>query len=336
MNYRLVVSTAESPVIASIHTARGIVYGTPQTSQITPDVYQGWVFYGRAGSRIKAEVLPASGDFTPILYLVGPEGHILFVDRALNAGHPARLPGFVLVQEGFYGLVVSGTVSALAEYTISLEFLASGAVPQGVLNDTSVGELSASVPVHQWMVAPRYSGHYRIEIESQSPDEPPTLMVLSADGTPLRDEKSGDTGLGLYLERGHNYAVVVSAGVSVANSQYVLRILPSTVVANGGILGLGEPNIGRISDTHTTDEWIILSSISGELAIRVERVLGSITPVVALFDENGILLRQVTANEDGVVDAVIDVPAEGYYTVQVSRLRSSTSGDYTILANLGS
>ncbi|MBN1201390.1 MAG: PPC domain-containing protein [Anaerolineae bacterium] len=341
IEYRLAVIQTQEPVVASVKSASGIAYGEESTGMFSANsVYQAWVFYGRAGERITGWVESVDGDFSPVLYLVGPGADILFADVRLVPGATAELAGLVLPENGFYGLVVGrapgSDSSEDAAYTIRLDLMAAGAVAQGVLEGESTGHLTAAAPVHEWVLAPDYAGQYLVQMLPLMPGAGLSLFVLAADDEVLAtgaQDASGSLSVTLSLGARQSYAVMVSGGPGVQQAQYTLRLLPASMTTGGGALALPAADVGRIWDDDFSDEWTVQGTSGSTLVIEVRHTRGDLAPVVSLFDQNGLLLQEGLPDEDGVAALRVELPVDGRYSILVSRsdgAGGTTSGDYAL------
>jgi hypothetical protein len=346
IEYRLWILQTQSPIVASMRTARGIAYGQPQDGAIASSQgYQAWVFFGQAGERVRGAVHPAGTSFSPSVYLIGPEGHILVANATAVAGTDVTLPDFTLPGDGFYGLVVgsanSDQLSGEAGYTVLVEREAAGARDQGVLGGDASRTLTEAASVHQWTLEPAYSGDFEVQVQATAPGKRLDLFVLSATGDVLAKGVPGEldeTIAILRLTAGELYTAVVSGGPVPGQVRYTLRMIPASVVASGMAIAVDAPNVGRITDEHFADEWQMQGRAGESVAIRVARVSGDLIPLIAVLDESGAAIQQATAGSDGTLKLSVQLPVDGTYHVLVSRFDNAvgaTSGDYTIAVSPG-
>ncbi len=344
LEYRLAVVQVQTPLLASINTARGITPAVPTGGILAADEdFRAWVFYGQAGERVRATVDMLDSMYAPACYLVGPDGTILVADAVLVAGNAAVLPETRLPATGFYGLVVGrsplATVErAIMEFVITLEKLPGGAVNQGSLQNEAVASLAGAAPVHTWTFAPQQSGEYAIEVTGLAPGFRPDLAVLSAGGQVLGTGEPFSTDSERAVVRlvgGRAYTLVVSGGPNGANGHhYRLRVIPASTLASGGALEPGAINVGRLNNEHLADEWRFEGIASQEVTVQVMLISGDLVPQITLYDTMGeMLAAQVTEEEDGTLRVTAQLPADGSYRVLVSRegeAAGQSAGDYTI------
>jgi hypothetical protein len=340
IEYRLSLFQNQSPMVASLGTAQGIVYGETQSGTLISGAeYQSWAFFGRSGERIRVEITPDGPSLTPALYLLGPGGYVVCAETGALAGVPLLMSGVVLPDDGFYGLVVGGSLADPAmegHYTILLEHMAAGAQWQGTLEGQAEARWTLSAPVHEWTLSPVYAGDYVVQVVS--PGVRPNLLIMSADGgvqgTGSADGQ-GRVAAAVRMEQGRSYAVIVSGDPAVtAQSRYVVTVLPASVTTSGGDLMSGETNVGRINQDHLADEWRVTGR-AGQLTVGVRRTSGNLLPSVSVFNENGILIAQAAADDGGAVDVVVQLPGEGRYSVVVSQQDGSrTAGDYAVAVEI--
>ena len=98
-------------------------------------------------------------------------------------------------------------------------------------------------------------------------------------------------------------------------------------------IGFAQPDVGRIDSVHITDEWQIASTTEGDITVTVVRISGNLLPLVSLFDENGMLIRETEADGDGRATLSVELTADTRYRIAVSRSGLSgglTEGDYAI------
>jgi len=346
VEYRLAVLRAQNPVVASMKTAHGIAYSQPQSGVLTSSpAYQAWVFFGQAGERVGCVVHPLSTSFAPAVYLIGPGGGILLANASSIAGTDVTLPDFTLPDDGFYGLVAGSAspeqLTGEAEYTILVQQIAAGALNQGVLAGEASGKLTDAAPVHQWTLAPAYSGDFLVQVQAAATGRKLDLFVLSADATVLANgvpSAQDDTRAVVKLEAGRLYTAVVSGGPATGQVQYSVRLMPASVATSGLTIAGAAPNIGRLGDQHPADEWRLEGTSGQMLSVQVTRVSGDLIPVVAVLDENGTVIGQSAAGDDGVLALAVQLPTDGTYHLLVSRAESTsggTSGDYTIALGPG-
>jgi hypothetical protein len=347
LEYRLAVLQTQNPVVASMKTARGIAYSQPQSGALTTSLaYQAWVFFGQAGERVGSLIHPLSTSFAPALYLIGPGGHILLANASSIAGADVTLPDLTLPDDGFYGLVVGSATSPYqpvgeAEYTVLVERAAAGALNQGVLTGEASGKLTDAAPVHQWTLAPTYSGDFLVQAQATATGRKLDLFVLSADGKVLANGvpgEQGDTGAILKLQAGQLYTALVSGGPATGQVQYSVRLMPASLAVSGLTVAVDAPNIGQLDDQHPADEWSLTGAAGQTLSVLVTRVSGDLIPVVAVLDENGTAIEQSAAGDEGVLALAVQLPSDGKYRLLVSRADSAvggTSGDYTIAIGAG-
>jgi hypothetical protein len=339
IEYNLTLLRLQGPVVASIQTAAGIEYGTSGAGLLTSaQPYQAWVFYGRAGERVRGSITPDDDEFIPALYFVGPDGEIIYADANIMGGAAAQLSDFTLVQTGFYGLV-AGYSSAQSEvvdapYTANLERLAAGAVSQGMLTDSGAGKLTAPAAVHDWQVSPQYSGHYVVEVVSLILSASLDVFILDADGDTIGTAMAAGNGNKMtmaYLQADGSYHAVVSGSPLASHGQYAVRIIPAALITNGGSLTAGQPDVGRIDATHLGDEWYVQGQAGQQWQLKVAVLTGDLELSVVVLDEDGNQVAAQSATD--VVDIQTSLPRDGRYVIQVTRADGavgSSSGDYSI------
>lgn len=342
VEYRLTIIREQSPIIHSIETAQGVVFGQTQTAVLEPgQQYQAWVFYGRAGEQISGQVEVTSGNRLGVVYLVGPDSRVLFAVNALTSPETLELPGYVLADTGLYAVVVGGAEGApvSVEYRLALNRVSAGAVSQGTLYDQADGEISTTATAHEWSFVPEFSGDYRVEALSFSPSKCFNLYVLSPENTVLSTGERSDScaAATARFERGQRYRLVVSGGPAAVTGAYRIQVYPAAVVTSGGIVASNMPNVGQLSNAHFTDEWRAVGA-SGTLQVDVGRTTGDLVPAVMVFDQSGSLLTEGVSAGDGVVTLNVELPSQGDYIIVVSRADSGvgkTTGNYAVAVNFG-
>ena len=336
IEYRLTVVSNQTPVIASMSAAQGITYGQEREGRLdTESNMQAWVFFGRAGERVQAQVRPESEGLVPTLYLLRPGGDVLRAETGLLTGAPVAISGEVLPENGFFGLIVSGRSENATEtsghYTVRLDQLTAGAQYQGVLNEQSMARLTPGAPIHEWTFSPAYSGDYVVQLTA--PDgSMPGLSVTSADGVHSvgSPDKQGKVVTVVHLETGVSYSVAVTGGPAITTQiPYRVEVAPATITSGGGDLVSGVSDVGRIDSAYPANEWRVVGN-TGQLTIEVQSTRGALSTSVSVFDVNGLLIAEAASDEDGYVNLVVDTPTGGNYRVVVSGGDELTEGDYTI------
>ncbi len=342
IEYRLAVAQVQRPVTASMQSAEGIAYGEQQQGELSnAQRYQAWVFFGQAGEQIRSTVGPSDSTLTPELYVLSPDGRILYAANNPVAGGSVQVAGLALPQSGFYGLVVGTRSTAEHQpYTIVIERESAGALDQGVLQNEATGTLTQAAPAHEWTIQPGASGDYLLRVSSFAAGEEPRLFILSASDVVLATgtvEEYRVVQIVLRLEKGQSYAALVSGGPFITQGQYTIRVEPASLVTHGGDLLPDMPNVGRITDEHFSDEWRIQVGEDNGLAVEITRTSGDLIPAVALYNANGLLIRQETAGGDGAMQTTFEALAAGDYHLLVSRLDGGagrTEGNYAITIRL--
>jgi hypothetical protein len=344
LDYRLSVRLTDSvPAgIGSTGHVQSLSYGERQTGHLGDGEWQQvWVFYGQAGHRVNVEVEAETVGFLPLVQLIGPDGRDIVV-QASDAGGRVQLRNVFLPGDGFYGLVVGRSSSDTqqnppVDYQIFLEALAPGAMYQGTLDEETYTRVTTDQPIHQWSVVPQVSGRFVIELTLLSPGAGLVMTVEAGDATLLgtaTTDGATAASVPVYLAGGEAYAVTVATQLQTVDAAYSLRVLPSITRTSGAILDVGKPDVGRIDDSHASDQWQIDGLRAGPIRATVERFSGDLDLLVSLFDQDGILLRQVMGDEVGIASLDVELPSPGAYSLVVSRDgggAGTTSGDYTVL-----
>lgn len=331
IEYRLAVIHEQDPVVGSMASAQGIAYGQTVTGTLNPEtLYHAWVFWGQVGDRIRV-ILQPEGE--KLLYLVGPGG------RILSAGTvpPTGVSGQALPESGFYGLVVEAASGGSSEaFTLQLERLPTSATSQGTLMDTSSGRLTASTPVHEWVLRPQFRGDYVVWLEWRASGSLPDLFIVDSErqaiayGTPEGLRAARAT---VKLEADQLYAAVVSGGPSIVQGQYMIQLMPAALFTDGGDIGPGETNVGRINGNHLSDEWHFTGEAGQRIIIEIRRRSGNLVPRGLVFDASGNVIVGQDGDDNGVLVLSFQVPETGQYSGLISRAGETagrTAGDYTI------
>ncbi len=339
IEYRLAVILSQNTLVASMASAQGIAYGDQPGGTFQPGQdRQAWVFFGQMGEQAAAQVDPSSDTVGLAVYLLAPDGQVVVANAGRVPGHTVELGGTVLPQSGFYGLIVErgGDLGTSEEYHLKLSRIAGGALQQGALDVEASGWLTDAAPVHQWALAPAYSGDYVVQLEPLSPVEHLDLFIELASGQVVAAGTVDEQGLMVArarLESDQTYAVLVSGGLLVAQGQYTLRWQPAQESPVSATLSVALPNIGRITTEHFSNEWQIAVT-AGAQVVAVTPVSGDLIPLVSVYDVNGILVRQQLAERSTALEVEVDFPADGIYRIVVSRARGAagqSKGDYTII-----
>lgn len=346
IEYRFTVLTLRSPIITTIEHAQGISYGDTVLGTLSGrETYTAWVFYGTAGDQIWSNVTNMDAAFAPVVYLVGPHGNILRADAAHTAGAEAMLGDYVLETTGFYGLVVGSspatTTQGPFDYGLTLAYVPSGAFDQGLLTTGMPGVqavLSTLVPVHQWQLRPDHAGTYLVQVQSFTAGIEPTLTVQTADGVVLATgtaDVQGQIAI-MRLEAGTQYIVLVSGGLNPVAAHYAIEIIPASALRDGGLLDVGQPEVGRITHAQFSDEWQFVGVGGQTVNVTVNRIAGDLTPVISLYGPNGLLLREAQPDLEGTATMTVELPGDGTYRIIVARANlaaGTTTGDYGIIVD---
>lgn len=331
IEYRLAIIHKQDPVVGSMASAQGIAYGQIVTSVLNPEtLYHAWVFWGQVGDRIQVILQPADGK---LLYLVGPGGRTLFAGSV----PPAGVSGQVLRESGFYGLVVEVASGSSSEaFTLQLERLPTSTAPQGTLEDTSGGQLTASTPVHEWVLSSQFGGDYVVWLEWRAPGSLPDLFIVDGERQTVAygiPESRRAARAAVRLGADQLYAAVVSGGPSIVQGQYVIQLIPAALFTDGGAIGPDETNVGRINGDHLSDEWHFTAEAGQQIVIEIRRTSGDLVARGLVFDIGGKVIAEQNGDDDGVLVLSFEVPETGRYSSLVSRADEAagrTAGDYTI------
>ncbi len=336
--YRLEIVENRTALAASLDSAQTINYGQTISATITTGVYGAWTFWGQAGERVEAETSFGTDQLSPRLFLLSPDGHVVFMAHT-EAASTAVIPPLVLPETGSYGLVVLVPQVAVSE-SIPMRLLLSreqrGVGLQGTLSGTASGELSFSSPVNEWAVSPAFPGHYLIRLESLTVGNVPDLFIKREDGTLITQgtiNSNGQNDVIVLLEGDQLYTAVVSNGPAVTRQEYTIALVPASVMTNGGLLNIDVPDVGRIDDFHLTDEWSFDIDTAGPKTVEIRRTSGNLIPAVSVYDPNKVLIKDVQAGEDGSLTLAIEFPGPGRYALVLSRTElgaGSSVGDYMI------
>lgn len=346
-SYRLTLSRPMNTAQASLSRAEGIQYGDHKESAITLDSQvQAWVFYGRAGERLIAEVQPlAESNLDPFVMLLNPQGQTLITDDNSGEGRGARIRGYLLPSTGFYAVVV--TSSPLAQsgaegrFRILVERGFAGAAFQGFapINGATVGTLRADNPLQEWLIEVEHL-QLSLTLSSSAPTWDARLLIIDkrgeASGTVIAASEPGSLTLETVLPALGRYGIVLMSNSPEASGSFRLTTGSAIAPTGGGLLIPVEPSVGEITDLDYSDTWRLAPEFKGEIQISALRSSGDVNLEITVLDQAGTVILNQGANENGEVRLRIPAAVEGM-TVIVSRVGGAsgiTNGSYTILATV--
>jgi hypothetical protein len=325
-----------------------------QGSLSADDPSDTWVFGARAGDIVNVSVQAQDEVLKPALDLRAPDGTLLasaLPGEPDQAGRRAVTIGkFPVQNDGVYVITITGgPQKSVGGYLLSLESVPPPMADAETINygDTKEG-LIASDRLSQTRV---FSGKQGDTITARITREPgsnlaPILELWAADGKLLaRADAAGQESAiiaDFTLPQTGQYALVARRylGPQGATSGRC-KLALSAVVAERPIKGTvkyGQLAIGRLDDATPEDRIAFTGQKGDVIGILSRAKSGDLDTYLTLEDSAGNVLA--TNDDANGADAVIAgalLPADGTYTVVLSRVGTGTvgsSGNYELYVNL--
>jgi hypothetical protein len=101
---------------------------------------------------------------------------------------------------------------------------------------------------------------------------------------------------------------------------------------------VGESNVGRIDDVMLHNEWRVQGQADTSWTLEIASISGDLIPQVTIVGPTGAPLQANDGEADGTLTTTFEVPADGSYAIEVSRVGGGagrTAGDYAITLRAG-
>jgi hypothetical protein len=226
---------------------------------------------------------------------------------------------------------------------------------QVVYGRPAQGQIAATDFQQKWIFLPTAKDRITITVNRASDTLVPTIELRDEQGNVVAKADHDPTYAraaiqNFTLPAPGRYIVVVGryngpSGQTFGNYTLVVSLLG--LGADGlnatfveGLIALGQPRDGTISEAKWLDTWAFQTATADPLTITVSRLRGTLVPTVKLFDSNWSQVANGDLDEFFATAAIAKfVPtANSRYYVTIARIGSSnggTTGDYRLMAVQG-
>jgi hypothetical protein len=259
-----------------------------------------------------------------LLRLIGPDGTPI---RAANDGD---LPPTLLLESGFYSVVVSGDGNLNYDLTIRRE--------QPVTNwrwtlergEEARASLNADASLHEYRLSDLDEGDYQIVVRPTSAQWQARAFLLDASDAVIaigEVQSDGSTLVEVRLGENQDYRLQIAADGTGGTYDVLFD-----VANNFGTPAPLEPGVvmlGRLNELDSADEWLWQTDMEDLINIRAARTEGDLDLSVRIYAPGNLFLQEYDANANGevIADSVL-LPVGGTYIIQVTR--NGASGVYEI------
>jgi|GEM_PF-1335765 len=361
-SYRLIVANADTAfhgagvyslsLVLQDSKARAIGGILHDGEQSTGDLYpddpsDSWLFSGRSGDVITAQVQARDQFLKPTLTLLNTFGQTLATVTA-DANGLAAINAFKLPADGVYVLTIEGANKSNGGYRIGLSFahlLTTNAdvIPYG---KSSVGLVADDRPTDRH----QFSGQQGDRITAKVTREPGSALAIVLD---LYDEQ------GVLLARADalgqddailsdfslpatgNYQLVITRyrgvqGITSGRFTVSLNGTPAALSIRGKLLS-GKTSSGRLNDATPADRWTFAGQAGQVISVTSKATSGDLDTFLTLQTPDG---RVIASNDDfdstNAVLVGVTLPTDGIYVITLSRVGTSShgsSGNYDLRAD---
>ncbi len=311
------------------------------------DVTDTWLFSGRTGDVVTAQIQARDQFLKPILKLGNASGQTL-IDGSSDAGGSATVREFRLPADGVYSINISGTENSSGSYRVGLNFVQPPVPDVAVIrySQTAVG-LVADDRVEDLHV---FSGAQGDRITARLIREPGSTFsavlqlrdeadhILALTDALNQDEAVIDR---FVLPRNGTYKLIATRYLG-AQGRTAGRFNLSLIAEQAnfpvrGKLPSGQRGIGRVDDQTPAERWALEGKAGDVFAITSRATSGDLDTFLTLIDPSG---RVIATNDDfdgtNAVMPGVALPADGVYTVILSRIGTrsrGSAGNYEIRAD---
>lgn len=338
-------------------SAGGVLrYGEQGSGDIyADDPLDTWVFGARAGDRVRIRVQSRDRFLRPALELRTPTGDLLASALPDPLTEPAQAgigdsdqSEFVIPFDSAYSIRVTGADGSTGSYLLSLEFTPPpiAEVERIAYGETRNGLIAADRPAEFYTFAGQQGDTVTATMTRESGATlSPVLELRAEDGTTLAraDSNDGDSAVlrDFRLPATGTYKLVATR-FGGANGQtdgrYTVKLEGSAEARPvRGSLRYGQQAIGRLNDQNPVDRLTFEGRAGDVIGIVTRATSGDLDIDLSLETATGAILA---ANDDANgTDAALTIalPADGTYTVVLSRVGTRTAGsagNYDMTVNL--
>ncbi|HID53280.1 MAG TPA: hypothetical protein EYP41_14760 [Anaerolineae bacterium] len=295
---------------AAVATVKGTADdGTPQTGYMALIIGQG-DGAGRAGIVIGMAPAEMEDEFLPIFKDIANTVAITAAAEVESGGGAAATEGipesqgFLLYGDTVSGEVAAGDVSAWEFIGLEGEMIDIVVTPDDTLDAVVnvLDESGASILENG-------------EVDDNFDTEEILGLTLPADGTYYIVVRG-------FADGGGTYELTIGEAGAVT--------APPAGGDSGGI-AYGETVSGTVSEPGAISSWTF-TAVSGDLVGLVVKVFGDLDAVIDMVDAGGVSLLETTRDTTlGNENLLVEIPADGDYTIQVAGFEDSTgSFDLTL------
>jgi hypothetical protein len=235
----------------------------------------------------------------------------------------------LLLEDGFYGIIVDGGGSFAGDYTLQLmrdRPLANwrwGLEPHGLER----ASLTPGAPVHEWRLSNYASGVYHIRVRPLSRNWEARVFLLDGQNQMVGQgqvQSDGTTRLEVHLDALTPYTVLVTA--ALPQNAYDIAFTPVLEHLSPKPINVDQVVMGRITPIDRVDEWLWMGNAGQVLNIQAARTEGNYRLAVRIFAPGNLFLQEFAADAEGNIrSGDILLPIDGTYIIQVTRLDEATS-----------
>jgi hypothetical protein len=322
--YRLQLQVQTPDLAQILSQAQNLPLNQGQGGVLTsPAQVQAWVFYAQAGQSFSISSNNAAG---LTLTLLNPNG------QALQTSYQGRLLPTLLLEDGFYSVLVQSLVNETNAY----ELLATPQSPEATwrwqlaLGDNLRAALSPAAPLHQWTLSDYERGQYQISVRPTTRLWQAQVYLLDSQGERVPVEAShlnGGSQILAFLDREQHpyYTLYITTdsgqtgAYDVAFDVFQNRLSPARLEKD-------QPVAGRLNGLDNTDEWLWDNRGDNFLNLSLSRTEGTAQMILRVYAPGNLLLSQYQSDEAGQVRVEnLQLPIGGVYIIQVTRGDDVTS-----------
>ncbi|MBN1201577.1 MAG: pre-peptidase C-terminal domain-containing protein [Anaerolineae bacterium] len=349
-DYELLVERTESGItnepgegeLSSGDQVKGAIWDDNPADEFT--------FEGVPGDLVEISMERESGNLDSFLYLLGPDGETIKTDDNSGENNIDAMITIRLTQAGTYTIVATrpGNSSSVGDYKLALE-----RTERGITNSEGGGSLAYDTTVEaaiwsenksdEWMFSASPGDVLTIVMNRESGNLDPMLYLIGPDGFVSREDNDGGGDRNALIQ---NYTIqqkgtytirATCASSSSCVGDYELLVERTergiTNNAGGGSLSYGTPAEAAIWNENKSDEWTFDAALGEVVSISMNRLSGSLDPMLRLFGPGGDMVKiddNSGAEGDDALIANYLIQESGQYVIVATYARAST-GDYELL-----
>ena len=307
-----------------------------------------WVFEGLQGQVISLRLEVTRGNLDPVLLLLDTGGQVLAAADDSDDSLVPQLAPLSLPVSGSYTIVVLRTGPSLGttsgSYRLSLDQVGVSSNPGSVLRygDQVINRISQQTPVIAYRFHARRGDVVNLSLRRASGDLDPWLQLQDSEGRVLATNDDAlygpaprDSGISDFLiEADGEYRILASRYGQVAGTSSGNFVLSLNEAEFGGLgttastaipIRSGISGRGEISENQFSRYYQFAGQARERIIVRLERVDGSLDPLVLLFDSQG---RELASDDDGgsgknALIADYRLPKTGLFTIVATRFEQA-------------